>query len=101
MKTIFATLILTMSLSAPTLYDFKINALDGRTIDFARYKGKALLIVNTASRCGYTPQYADLQELHKTYGNQIFAVKKLQREFPPCWNGSSSHTFGTSCPWPR
>ncbi|HAC23450.1 MAG TPA: glutathione peroxidase, partial [Cytophagales bacterium] len=71
MKTIFATLILTMSLSAPTLYDFKINALDGRTIDFAQYKGKALLIVNTASRCGYTPQYADLQELHKTYGNKI------------------------------
>lgn len=71
MKTIFATLILTMSLSAPTLYDFKINALDGRTIDFAQYKGKALLIVNTASRCGYTPQYADLQELHKTYGNKV------------------------------
>lgn len=71
MKTIFATLILSMSLSAPTLYDFKINALDGRTIDFAQYKGKTLLIVNTASRCGYTPQYADLQELHKTYGNKI------------------------------
>ena len=71
MKAIFVTLILTMSLSAPTLYDFKINALDGRTIDFAQYKGKALLIVNTASRCGYTPQYADLQELHKTYGSKV------------------------------
>ncbi|NOS94071.1 MAG: glutathione peroxidase [Cyclobacteriaceae bacterium] len=54
-----------------TLYDFKIQSIDGKEIDFAQYKGKTLLIVNTASECGYTPQYADLQELHEKYGNQI------------------------------
>jgi glutathione peroxidase len=54
-----------------TIYDFKIQSIDGKEIDFAQYKGKTLLIVNTASECGYTPQYADLQELHDKYGNQI------------------------------
>jgi glutathione peroxidase len=53
------------------LYDFKISSLDGKSIDFAQYKGKTLLIVNTASECGYTPQYADLQELHEKFGDKI------------------------------
>jgi glutathione peroxidase len=54
-----------------SIYDFKIQSIDGKEIDFAQFKGKTLLIVNTASECGYTPQYADLQELHEKYGNQI------------------------------
>ncbi len=54
-----------------SIYDFKIQSIDGKEIDFAQYNGKTLLIVNTASECGYTPQYADLQELHEKYGNQI------------------------------
>lgn len=54
-----------------TIYDFKIQSLDGKEIDFAQYKGKTLLIVNTASECGYTPQYADLQELHEKFGSKI------------------------------
>lgn len=58
-------------LSTGNLYDFKLTALDGKVVDFSQYKGKTLLIVNTASRCGYTPQYADLQELHKTYGSKV------------------------------
>lgn len=53
------------------LYDFKINSLDGKAVDFSQYKGKTLLIVNTASQCGYTRQYADLQELHKQSGDKI------------------------------
>jgi glutathione peroxidase len=53
------------------LYDFKISSLDGKSIDFAQYKGKTLLIVNTASECGYTPQYADLQEMHEKFGDKI------------------------------
>lgn len=51
-----------MMATSSALYDFKINSLDGKSIDFSQYKGKILLIVNTASECGYTPQYADLQE---------------------------------------
>lgn len=53
------------------LYDFKLNSLEGKQIDFAHYKGKTLLIVNTASQCGYTPQYADLQELHEKFGYKV------------------------------
>jgi len=45
------------------IYSFKVKALDGTEIDFSTFKGKKILIVNTASKCGYTPQYEDLQKL--------------------------------------
>lgn len=54
-----------------TIYDFKIKSLDGKEIDFSIYKGKKMLIVNTASKCGYTYQYEDLQKLHEQYGDQV------------------------------
>ena len=54
-----------------SLYDLRMKALDGTDIDFSKYKGKHLLIVNTASKCGYTPQYADLEKLHETYGDRV------------------------------
>ena len=54
-----------------SIYDFKMKALDGKEIDFAQYKGKKLLIVNTASKCGLTPQYAGLEKLHEQYGNRV------------------------------
>jgi glutathione peroxidase len=54
-----------------TIYDFKLQNLEGREIDFSAYKGKNLLIVNTASKCGFTPQYAELEKLHQTYGNKV------------------------------
>lgn len=57
--------------SATSLYDFKMNSIDGKEIDFSVYKGKTLLIVNTASECGFTPQYKDLQKLHETHGDKI------------------------------
>jgi glutathione peroxidase len=62
-----------MAFTSPetSLYDFKINSLDGQLVDFSQYKGKTLLIVNTASECGYTPQYEDLQKLHEQYGNKV------------------------------
>ena len=52
-------------------YSFKINSLEGELIDFSKYKGKKVLIVNTASKCGYTPQYEDLQQLHLKYGDKV------------------------------
>lgn len=52
-------------------YSFQLKALDGEEIDFSRYKGKKVLLVNVASECGYTPQYADLQQLHETYGDKV------------------------------
>lgn len=68
---LFALLLFLTPMTTATLYDFKISSLEGKTIDFSQYKGKMLLIVNTASECGYTPQYADLQELHAKFGSKV------------------------------
>ena len=57
-----------------SLGDFNATSIDGREVDLAAYQGQALLVVNTASQCGFTSQYAGLQELHDTYGEQGFAV---------------------------
>ncbi|HET6544858.1 MAG TPA: glutathione peroxidase [Chryseolinea sp.] len=54
-----------------TIYDFKIKDIEGHEIDFSSYRGKNLLIVNTASKCGFTPQYSQLEKLHQTYGNKV------------------------------
>lgn len=60
--------------SAASVYTFKVPALDGSTIDFSKFKGKKILIVNTASECGYTPQYADLQKLYDSYKSKLVIV---------------------------
>ena len=57
-----------------SIYDFKVAALDGSTIDFAKFKGKKILIVNTASKCGNTPQYADLQKLYDKYKGKLVII---------------------------
>lgn len=53
---------------------FKMKSLDGKDVDLAKYKGKVVLMVNTASRCGLTPQYSGLQELHEKYAEKGLAV---------------------------
>jgi glutathione peroxidase len=60
--------------TAKSIYDFKVEALDGTTIDFAKFKGKKILIVNTASKCGYTPQYEGLETLYKKYQDKLVIV---------------------------
>jgi glutathione peroxidase len=57
-----------------TLHDFSATVIDGREQDLATYDGKVVLVVNTASKCGFTPQYEGLQKLQETYGEQGFAV---------------------------
>ena len=57
-----------------TIYDFEVRTIDGKTVPLEQFKGKALLIVNTASACGYTPQFGGLEELHKTYGDKGLVV---------------------------
>ena len=57
-----------------SIYDFKVEALDGSTIDFAAFKGKKILIVNTASKCGYTPQYEGLEALYKKMEGKLVIV---------------------------
>lgn len=57
-------------LSLNKFYSFKANSLQGEPVDFNDFKGKVVLVVNTASRCGFTPQYAGLQDLHEKYSEQ-------------------------------
>ena len=73
MKTL-AILSLLFITSVSSVYDFKMNSIDGEEIDFSAYKGKSLLIVNVASKCGYTPQYADLEKLHEQYGSKVVVL---------------------------
>lgn len=54
-----------------SIYDFKMKGLMGEEVDFSNFKGKKMLIVNTASKCGKTPQYADLEKLHEQYGGKV------------------------------
>jgi glutathione peroxidase len=67
-------LVLSATLSGGTIYDFKVPGLDGSTIDFSAYKGKKIMIVNTASMCGNTPQYADLEKLYEKYKDKLVIV---------------------------
>jgi glutathione peroxidase len=57
-----------------SIYDFEALGINGELVKLDQYKGKALLIVNTASACGFTPQFGGLEELHKTYGGQGLVV---------------------------
>ncbi len=57
-----------------TVYDFDALQIDGKSVPLSQFKGKAMLIVNTASACGFTPQFAGLEELHQTYGKQGLVV---------------------------
>jgi glutathione peroxidase len=57
-----------------SVLDFRVKDIDGKDVDLAKYKGKVLLIVNTASQCGLTPQYKDLQAIYEKYKDQGFEV---------------------------
>lgn len=60
--------------SGPALYDIRVTTLAGETVTLARWRGQVLLIVNTASRCGFTPQYRGLEALHEAYAGRGLAV---------------------------
>ena len=64
----------TTVVSSKSIYDFKIKSLDGGIIDFSKYKGKKILIVNTASKCGFTPQYKALQALYLAHKDKLVIV---------------------------
>ncbi|WP_310557906.1 glutathione peroxidase [Flavobacterium sp.] len=63
-----------MTMSKQTIYQFKVEDLSGKTFDFASLKGKKIMIVNTASKCGLTPQYKELEALYKEYSSKGFVI---------------------------
>jgi len=73
-----AALVLTsMNLPADpvqSLYDLKVNSLDGKPVDLSQYKGHVVLVVNVASKCGFTPQYAGLEKLYLDYKDKGFVI---------------------------
>lgn len=71
LSVLFLNFISFFMMAQTSIYDFSFNSIDGNEISFADYKGKNILIVNTASKCGYTKQYAELQELHEAYPDFI------------------------------
>ena len=73
-----------------SVFDFSAKTIDGKTRRLADYKGKVLLIVNTASQCGFTPQYKGLEALHKEFGKRGFVVL-----------GFPSNQFGAQEPGPE
>jgi glutathione peroxidase len=84
-------------MKAGAIYDFKVDAVDGGKINFADYKGKKILIVNTASMCGNTPQYAALEELYKKYEGKLVIIGFPANNFGSQEPGSNKeiHEFCT------
>lgn len=64
----------TIKLNTASFYDLKAKTIDGKEFNFSDLKGKKVLIVNTASKCGYTPQYEDLEKLYKAYKDKNFVI---------------------------
>jgi len=58
----------------PTIHSFKVKSIEGKTIDFSKFKGRKILVVNTASKCGYTPQYEALQKVYDQYKDKLVIV---------------------------
>ncbi len=63
-----------MAFAATSIYDFTLNTIDGAAAPLSTYKGKVVLLVNVASKCGYTPQYAGLQKLYEKYKDKGFVI---------------------------
>ena len=57
-----------------SIHQFSVTSIDGGTINFADFKGKKILVVNTASKCGFTPQYEGLEKLYETYKNKLVVI---------------------------
>ena len=77
-------------------YQFSLDSLEGGKIDFSKFKGKKILFINVASKCGYTSQYSDLQQLHEKYKDQLIVVALPCNQFGNQEPGTSSE-IATFC----
>ena len=73
MKTLLLTALLLFS-TTNSIHSFEFKTIDGKSMSFSAFKGKKILIVNTASKCGYTPQYEDLEALYKQYSSKLVII---------------------------
>ena len=73
---LFTLMLISVSLSAQSsgFYDFKVKTLEGQEFDFSSLKGKKVMVVNVASKCGLTPQYKDLEEVYEKYQSDNFVI---------------------------
>ena len=76
MKHLFTLLLMATSffVQAQSIHSFQVKSIDGNQINFAKYKGKKILVVNTASKCGYTPQYEALQKVYEQYKDKLVII---------------------------
>lgn len=74
MNTLLILLSLFFSPPAKSVYDFSFKTIDGKEVKLSKFKGKKILIVNTASKCGFTPQYEELEKLSKQYGKNVVLI---------------------------
>ena len=63
-----------MAVQSPNVYDFTLNDIDGKPVSLSQFKGKVIMLVNTASLCGNTPQYTDLETMYETYKDKGFEI---------------------------
>jgi len=89
MKTLLLTAILLFTTTS-SIHTFDFQTIDGKAMSFSSFKGKKILIVNTASKCGYTSQYEDLEKLHKQYGSKLIIIGFPANNFGGQEPGSNS-----------
>jgi len=94
--TIISTIMLWAAmLSAPTsIYDFSFTSIDGQKVELSQFKGKYVLLVNTASKCGFTVQYKELQELQNQYGDKLVVIGFPANNFGSQEPGSNEEILG-------
>ena len=80
-----------------SLYDFEAQSIDGQTLPLSRHRGQVMLIVNTASACGFTPQFAGLEQLHQQYGPQGLVVMGFPCNQFGAQDPGSNEAIGAFC----
>ena len=80
-----------------SLYDFEAQSIDGQALPLSRHRGQVMLIVNTASACGFTPQFAGLEQLHQQYGAQGLVVMGFPCNQFGAQDPGSNETIGAFC----
>lgn len=91
---LFNVLIMFSMQAQSSFYNLSFNRIDGTPINLSAFKGKKILLVNTASKCGFTPQLEDLQEMHRKYANQLVIIGFPSNEFAAQDPGSNTEIEG-------